>query len=101
MAKSKDHSELEHLRGLVRKLKSENRQLKKVVGLSKKEIAQFEEHFVEAFDPDTTTADTTVFTRKQDEVCDKCGATMDVYDMDIRELLRCQACPNRRSRKKA
>jgi hypothetical protein len=43
MSKVKDGSELEYLRGVVRKLKSENRHLKKIVGKQDKQAHLYED----------------------------------------------------------
>lgn len=99
MTKSKDKNEVEYLRGLVKQLKSENRNLKKQVGRSEKRKAivdqmeqDAQEHLMEI--------ETERVEIKEKDSCPDCGKSVDKTDLGVRWLIMCDHCGFRRSIKK-
>lgn len=88
MAKKKDRSELEQLRGLNRQLTKKVKQLQKQVGRRDKELSKtFNE--VNNF--------TTLESEERDLIesprCSKCkSAQVTIIDLKIKEVLKCHEC---------
>jgi formamidopyrimidine-DNA glycosylase len=91
VAKSRERSEVESLRGLIRQLKSENRHLKKELARAekntKKQISMYAE-LTDATDASYATPELAV----DDDTpsCIKCGSSIKETDLGTRILYVCQ-----------
>ena len=97
MAKSKDRSEVEHLRGLVRELKSELRHLKKTMARKQKRehlLEDVESREAELFLQEEMEEKKTV---AQTERCPKCKSKIDVIDGAKLKVYICSDCGYRKS----
>lgn len=100
MAKSKDKSEVETLRGVVKALKKQNQHLKKE--LSRKEKRQhlhddLEEHEAELLVREELEERSTLLEKDR---CSICQGELDIVDLKIRTLITCTSCGNRKVIKK-
>jgi len=98
--KNRSHSELEDLRGLVRSLQAENRQLKKQLSRADKEVKKAFETFntfVEDVQPVAT-----VETQTFDTKCPKCNKKIKGIELGSRILYSCsnEDCRYRKTIKK-
>lgn len=93
MAKKRERSETEFLRGLVRELKSELRHLKRKNNSNNKKLRGFEQL---VGDPEE---DAIVFeTKLPDRLkCPDCGEQVEVVDLFVRELHLCTGCDFRKT----
>lgn len=95
MAKSKGKDEVEELRGKVRELTKQNKELKKVLGRLQKSshrVEELEELFEEMGNeeivPDGPRA-----------TC-SCGGKLEKVDLGVRTLIKCVSCGKRETKKK-
>lgn len=96
VAKKKSGSELEHLRGIVRQMKSELRHMKKEVARKTKREHLYEERIVEEYEQEIR--DDNVYIKKEE--CPECGNAIDTIDLGTRIIITCTDCKYRTSRKK-
>jgi len=96
MTRKKSHSETEYLRGVVRELKSEIRNLKKQSGNKSKKLKVYENLVVENEIENETVAEE-VFSVKKLRCPDCNSDQMDVVDLIIKDLWECEACGFRRT----
>lgn len=88
-SRQKTHSETEHLRGQIKNLKSENRQLRKRL----KELEK-QSHFYEEI------ADEAIEEVKVKNTCKACGeGVLQEVDLGIKVLVKCDSCDYKRTRK--
>lgn len=94
MAKSRTKDEVEELRGRVRELQKENKELKKVVGRLQKNdhrVRELEDLFKESeFKENSET---------QISSC-SCGGKLEKVDLGVRTLVKCVECGKRETKKK-
>jgi hypothetical protein len=94
MAKSKDRSEVEYLRGLVKDLKSQVRNLKKEVSRSSKR--QHREQDLEEIVKEIQFTETQEAEQAKGVTCpNKCKAPMEAADLGIRTIHTCTSCGHR------
>lgn len=98
MTKSKDRSEAEYLRGIVRQLKSENRNLKKQLGLVSKKNRQYENNLSDHSEFELEEMEEEFIEAR--EKCPKCKADIEVLEIGNRDVRICKDCGYRSSRKK-
>jgi len=100
MAKTKERSELEHLRAENKSLKSQVRHLKKEVARKQKrenQYADLEEREKELEEIETT--DESISLYKEPNGCPKCGSQLEETNIGVRILVRCTSCEHRQSKK--
>ncbi len=106
MAKKQKDSELEHLRGLVKSMRSENKHLKKELSRASKRGKHLDTYLDEAKDEEI--AKEMIEEEKLESVslkkskCPKCGSTqIDVIELGNRKVYTCAAtgCTYRTSKK--
>lgn len=99
MAKKQKDDELEYLRGLTRKLKSENRHLKKELSRkSKRPIVdeELEQEVQEQLLEEEQTEEQLLHKK----LCVKCKSdNIDITDLGIRVLIVCDSCGHREVKK--
>lgn len=94
MAKKRERNETEYLRGLVRELKSEVRNLKKLVGRNSKKLRGYEQ-LVSEDDPD---AEIEHIIKSQKLRCPDCQSSDTAsVDLGVRELNICYGCGYRKA----
>ena len=100
MTKSKDKSEVEHLRGLVRELKSKNRNLEKELsrkGKREHRCENLEERERESYLEESS--ENQVIPNKN--ICPECSERpLQYIDIGIRYLISCEKCGPQGSKKK-
>lgn len=84
--RNKSHSEVKHLRGIVKKLQSQNRQLRKELNYYKKRSHFYEETITEAADESLT----------RDEQCPHCGKGV-ITELDLVHIIvrSCNVCDHK------
>lgn len=95
MSKSKSKSEVEHLRGLVREMKSQLRNVKKRNKRSEKRIKGYQQ----LVDASQEEVNEEIFVEKKTR-CPECNAYVDIIDLQIKDLWMCDACGARGTFKK-
>jgi len=99
MSRSKTKSEYENLKGIIRRLKSENRHLRKEIGRSNKKVSQVE-GIMNDQEEEALEQLVEIDQEKKEELCPKCNKhKLDVIEIGTRLLLSCE-CGYRRSKKK-
>lgn len=95
--KKLERNEVEHLRGIIRKLKSENRNLKKQVSRSEKNAARMESELEEQEDA----AEEQEYEEKQPQAtrCPECKSVCESKPLGNRVIHRCSSCNWRRTSK--
>ena len=93
MAKTKDRSETEFLRGRVRELESEVKQLKRIANRTLKKVRQYEsimgeQESNEDVEKQFPTAPAT---------CPECNSKLDIFIIGVRELRMCTSCSYRKT----
>jgi hypothetical protein len=96
MAKQKDRSEVEHLRGEVKNLKAQVRHLKKELARKQKRQHQYED--LEEREKDL---EETLVAEIIEDVsrCPKCAAKLEETNIGVRILVRCESCDYRETKK--
>jgi hypothetical protein len=97
MAKKQKETELEFLRGLVRKLKSENRHLRKLLGGNSKKLNALESNIAEA---EVAEEELGLYELKPANLCPKCSESLETADLGSRLLYSCKKCTFRKTQKK-
>lgn len=98
MAKKPERNELEYLRGLVRSLKSENRNLKRHLNRIDKKVKIFEETMEVSEDLEQ---ELEALMEPLTDQCKHCGkGTILTTDIGPRVLISCTVCDYKRSQKK-
>lgn len=92
--RKKDRNEVEHLRGIIRELKSENRNLRKQIGRSNKKVLQLEEHASDLEDLEPPHQEEEVVAKVS---CPKCRGNLKTVDLGTRTLVNCEDCKYRKS----
>ncbi len=93
LVKQRDSSELEHLRGIIRNLRSENKSLKKQLSRSQKRERQIEDDISDNDIPDSDVHDIW-----QEEIitpgfrCERCQSSYKPLDLGSRVLHICLNC---------
>lgn len=91
MAKSRERSEVESLRGLIRQLKSENRHLKKELARAEKNTKKQISMYAELTDATEASYATPELAATEDAYsCAKCGSKVKETDLGSRILYVCQ-----------
>lgn len=99
MSKTKERSELEYYRGLVKELKSENKNLKK--RLSRKEKREHLLEDVELQQAELHMEEEAEEAHQANKLeCPKCSSELDIVDLGARQLVTCTSCEYRVSKKK-
>jgi uncharacterized protein with PIN domain len=96
MAKSKERSEVEHLRAENRKLRSENKQLKKQVARSNK-LANRYEDIDEKIQEIELEKDVRI--APEADRCPNCTGKLKEVSIGIRTLITCDSCNYRETKK--
>jgi predicted nuclease with TOPRIM domain len=98
MTRSKDRSEVEYLRGRVKELQSENRNLKKQLSRKEKREHQYED-LEEKLKEVELEEETEVFQEAARIKCPKCKGEIGQVAIGTRLLLKCESCGHRESKK--
>jgi phosphoglycerate-specific signal transduction histidine kinase len=94
MVKKRERSEAEYLRGELRKLKAENRHLRKELGRTTKKVKVFEETVDLQEEPEMTLEAAT-------DLCKSCGkGQIQTVDLGVRVMVTCTQCTYRKAYKK-
>lgn len=95
--KKLERNEVEHLRGIIRKLKSENRNLKKQVSRSEKNAARMEATLEEQEE----VQEEQEYEEKQPQAtrCPECKSLCESTSLGNRTIHRCSSCKWRRTTK--
>jgi hypothetical protein len=98
MGKKRERSEAEYLRGLVRELKSENRNLKKRLGTVGKKVKRYEQLVDESAEEVEMEREAAYLTAKGKSRCPECKGDIELMDLGVRELHVCTSgCGYRRT----
>lgn len=97
MAKSKDRSETEYLRGIIKNLKSENRNLKKQLSRSNKRAHQYEDFETKLQDTEVEEVFESVI--PPEKTCPKCKSKLKESPLGIKVLITCTSCNFKETRK--
>ena len=91
LAKTRDSSELEYLRGIIRNLRSENKSLKKQLSRSQKKEKTFNDYILNVDD----SVDDGIWTedvKDSSSKCPKCKSNYTPIELGIRSLHVCNEC---------
>lgn len=93
---SKDKNVEEHLRGLLRQLKSENRNLKKQIARLEKQSKNYQS-FSTWPEEEIELDDISLKKEIKEEAlkCSQCGAVASKIDLGSRKLIHCKKCNHR------
>jgi hypothetical protein len=92
--KSKDESELEYLRGMNRQLK---KQLKKVTRQAGRAVKEVNKQLLE--DQEDVEVELEEVETNKTEKCPQCGLRASLISLGVREVIVCDKCKFRKSRK--
>jgi len=95
MTKSKDRSEAENLRGIIRNLRAENKHLKKQLSRKDKRAFQYEDLEDKLRDIETKEEYVEVEVNK----CPKCKGKIKNIELGARILIKCDNCNYRETKK--
>lgn len=101
MAKNKDRSEVEHLKGIIRQQKSIIKNLRKSVSRKNKKernVEELEQALAEEYLKEE--AEEIQIPIKQKDRCSKCQGETEEVDLVVKWLVICQSCDFRFTRKK-
>ena len=96
MAKKRERNETEYLRGLVRELKAEVRNLKKQAGRHNKKLRGYEQ-LVSEDEPEANSDIQDLFKLGKPRCPDCQSDDMEIVDLGIRELSVCYGCGYRKA----
>lgn len=94
MAKNKDRTEIEYLRGIIKKLEAENRRLKKVSGANTKKLANLDD--IEDDVEEEQKQEVKIKNLFQEQQCPECNRTLEVIELGARKMHTC-ACGYRKT----
>lgn len=89
MVKKRERNEVEYLRGLVRELKAENRNLKKRLGVTSKRARRYETRISEDEDEQLERSEQPV---KVVDSCPDCSGELKLVDLGVRQFNSCINC---------
>lgn len=92
MSRSRTHKHSEYYEGELKRLKSENRHLKKELKRLQKQGRQYDEYLEAVLEEELE-----VEIKPQAARCPDCGAPTSVLDVGFKQYLICSACKYRKS----
>lgn len=87
---SRDKNEDEHNRGILRQLRSENKQLKRTVARLQKQLLKLPIETIEAEEAPIDTR-----TVNNHPTCPKCTKDLQIIDLGVKTVLSCSSCSYR------
>lgn len=97
MARNKDKNEVEHLKGIIRTLKSENRHLKKKLNSYGKKIRGYDQLVSDAEDDDEPPP----LLKTIKAACPECNSeALDNVELGVRSMVVCRDCGYRKTTKR-
>jgi len=97
MVRSKDQSELEYLRGIVKKLRAQNKHLKKELARSTKRSRQNDDDLEDAIEEELEEVGKELTHIREGEMCPQCKKQMNVVDLTVKILHMCDFCKYRKT----